>query len=352
MSRELQKVDIKRPLQQSIADWAFDTVKKELTRRDGVMRDKMRTVTRFFSLHGQKQPDKITTRDVRAWHRFLLDKNLSENYIYAQFSQLAGYFDWLVKINPEFARFIKTNPVRSVMPSPPKKYNSPKVKALSDEELSNLWLYLENLAGDDDNLTAVRDYVIFRFFMATGMRREEIIGIGARDVRIVDNRILIHTKIKGGIYDWRTIEDDDVTAALERYLKLTRRRSKIGQPGAALWIRFDRAAAAAGLDRKAEDPSADEPRLSGHGFDKQMKKYAAEAGIGNFNLHRFRHTFARIVAEDSGSLIETQDALGHSDIQTTRVYVQSITFKKDKFSRNIRNRIKPGLPEEEEGQPR
>jgi integrase len=49
---------------------------------------------------------------------------------------------------------------------------------------------------------------------------------------------------------------------------------------------------------------------------------------------------ARIVAEESGSIIETQEALGHKDIQTTQIYINRIKFKKDKHSRNMRERIR------------
>jgi integrase/recombinase XerD len=277
---------------------------------------------------------------VLQWHQKLLDRNLSENYIYATLAHLSSYFEWLRNL-PEFTHFIKVNPVRAVLPKPPKKYNSHKVKSLTDEELSKLWLYLENLAKDDKNLTAVRDYAIFRLFMATGMRREEVLAVGADDIRIEDEHILIHTRVKGGAYEWRTIGDAEVKEALERYLRLSKRKSLVGQKGRALWIRFDRAAKVAEYERKQEDPTGCEPRLSSHSFDKQMKRYALQAGIGHFHLHKFRHTFARIVSEESGSIIETQDALGHKDIQTTQIYVQRIKFKKDKFSRSVRNRIKP-----------
>ena len=122
---------------------------------------------------------------------------------------------------------------------------------------------------------------------------------------------------------------------------LTKRKSTIGQKGRALWIRFDRAAEAAAIDHRIDNPLGDEPRLSSHSFDRQIKKYATAAGIGHFHIHQFRHTFARIVAEESGSIIEAQEALGHKDIQTTQIYINRIKFKKDKHSRSMRDRIKP-----------
>jgi hypothetical protein len=82
---------------------------------------------------------------------------------------------------------------------------------------------------------------------------------------------------------------------------------------------------------------------------ENLKRYAREAGIGKFNFHRTRHTFARMVAERTGSLSETQEALGHRHMATTRVRVDSVAKKPDKHSRHIL--AAPGLPEIEEVEP-
>lgn len=337
-SEALSKIQSNTELQTSIERWTFATTDQTLTRAKDINRDKIRAVQNFFIVV-EKQPDQINSQDVLNWQRHLKDRALSERYIYASLSHLSSYFEWLRKT--ELAPFLKINPVRAAMPKPPKKYNSPKAKSLTDEELAKLWLYVEKQAETDENLIAVRDYAIFRFFTATGMRREEIINLGTEDVRIETHQILIHTRVKGGNYEWRTISDEEVKAALERYLRLTKRKLTIGQKGRALWIRFDRAAEAAAVDRRIDTPLGDEPRLSSHSFDRQIKKYAREAGIGHFHIHQFRHTFARIVAEESGSIIEAQEALGHKDLQTTQIYINRIKFKKDKHSRNVRDRVKP-----------
>jgi site-specific recombinase XerC len=52
-----------------------------------------------------------------------------------------------------------------------------------------------------------------------------------------------------------------------------------------------------------------------------------------------RHTYARIVAEESGSLKETQEVLGHRNEVTTRVYVQRIGVRRDRFSSRVANRL-------------
>lgn len=255
----------------SIERWSHLSTDQTLVRFKDIARDKKRAVNSFFALV-KKEPDEITSQDVAAWRQAMLDKNLSERYIYASLSHLSGYFEWLR--STELAAFIKVNPVRGAMPKPPKKYNSPRAKSLTDEELNKLWLYIEKQAADEKNLIAVRDYAIFRFFTATGMRREEVINLGMEDIRIEDEQILIHTRVKGGNYEWRTINDAEVKESLEKYLKLAKRKSLVGQPARALWIRFDRAAKAAAIDHRAINPGAGELRLSSHSFDRQIKKYA------------------------------------------------------------------------------
>lgn len=68
--------------------------------------------------------------------------------------------------------------------------------------------------------------------------------------------------------------------------------------------------------------------------------YANESGISHFHIHRLRHTFAKIGSEYSESMAETQEALGHSNIKPTQIYVQKLAVKKDKHSKSIREALK------------
>lgn len=341
-------------VEKSITDFADSTTNLKLRTAKIIHSEKKLAVSGFFSLIA-KEPDQVSIGDINTWHQWMLDNGktktiklddgsfktinsgLEETTIYTKLSHLSAYFEWLRNL-PEFSRFLKSNPVRLAMPKPPKKYNSPKAKSLTDEEFTKLWLYLENLAEDDRNHVAIRDYAIFRLFCGTGMRREEILGLNAGDIKFTSEGLLIHVLVKGGEYEWRTIGDNEVLEAIERYLSVTKRKSTIGDKNRALWIRFDRGKQMALYDTDGNKREV-ELGLSSHSYDKQIKKYAHEAGIGHFHIHQFRHTFARIVSEDTGSLIETQDALGHSNIETTKVYVKKIQFKKDKHSLKIRDRI-------------
>lgn len=79
--------------------------------------------------------------------------------------------------------------------------------------------------------------------------------------------------------------------------------------------------------------------LSSHSFSKNLKGYARAAGIEKIHIHQTRHTFARIVSEETGSIVETQDALGHKNLATTRVYIGRIAVKSDKHSRQVTARL-------------
>jgi site-specific recombinase XerC len=63
--------------------------------------------------------------------------------------------------------------------------------------------------------------------------------------------------------------------------------------------------------------------LSSRAFVENLKTYAGEAGLNHVHLHQTRHTYARIVAEETGSFLEAQEALDHENQATAGVYVQA-----------------------------
>lgn len=80
--------------------------------------------------------------------------------------------------------------------------------------------------------------------------------------------------------------------------------------------------------------------LTSRAFIRNLKWYAQEAGLGDVHLHQMRHTFGRIVSEETGSITATQDALDHSNPTTTKHYVQRIAIKRDLYSDRVAARMK------------
>jgi integrase len=196
------------------------------------------------------------------------------------------------------------------------------VKAMSDEEVQQLVKAVRRRALEDD-LVGKRDYALLLLYLATGLRRNEANSLREKDVHL-DETLILAYRAKGGDYRSREVKEPQVKEALLDYLAAGARMHAL-KTDSPLWTRHDRA----GQPGEA---------LSSHCFMKNLKKYAKEAGVKDFHLHRTRHTFARIVSEFTGDITAPQNALDHQNCSTTRVYVQRIAVKKDLYRNEISKR--------------
>jgi integrase len=301
--------------------WADAVTASSTERREEILRAKQKAVESFFAFTG-KSPAEITALDVEAWRRKLEGQGIQPTTIYVRVCFLSSFYEW-ARRDPTLRERIPGNPARLAMPKAPKAYQTESVKAWTDEQLQAIVETVRKKAEAGD-LVGKRDYALLLFYLVTGMRRQEVIGLRGKDIKL-DGSIIITSKIKGGDYVSREVRDPFLRKALEDYLSSSGRLSVLSVDG-PLWTRHDRAGR----------PGA---ALTSHAFVKNLKRYAKEAGVGDVHLHQTRHSFARIVAEETGSIIETQDALNHRSAATTRVYVQRITIKRDRHSQKISDRL-------------
>lgn len=305
-------------LSRAVFTWADSTTQPSSPRRADLIRDKCRDVESFFSGHGLS-PLQASPNHVSAWRGELEKAGYATATIYSMISRLSSFYKWLQKD----ARFgVIQNPVALARPPAPKTYQSESTSALDDEQVKTLLSHVRRKRG----LPAKRDYAMLLFYCLTGMRREEIARLTWGNLKLKGDRLTFTTRIKGGTL--RTVELNHPLAkrALLDYLQAAGRLDQM-KPDSPLWARHDRAA------------GGREARISSHGFVLGLKKYARECGVGYIHLHQTRHTYARIVADASGSLTETQEALGHRNAATTRVYVQRVGIKPDKHSKSVGDRI-------------
>jgi site-specific recombinase XerD len=178
--------------------------------------------------------------------------------------------------------------------------------------------------------TGLRNAALFTLMHDAGLRTCEVIGLKTSDVRTdtVDGQPVTALRLettKGGkermVY---------LTAAAEDLL--TR------------WLETKKAK---GLGRFRQVFTT---LKGGPLADAYLRELAArkgeQAGIGwRVHPHALRHTFATDLLEDTGDLALVQDALGHRDPETTRVYA------KVRNSRLARAMAKRGVPAEEPEEP-
>lgn len=306
---KLTVVSRQENLQQILNLWADNITDTEGPNREQLIRYRTRVTSDFFN-HVGKMPKEVSPFDIKAWQTDMEAKPLAQNTIYAYISQLSSFFNWAKEKG-----LISYNPVDLARPQAPKPYQTGTTKSLSDRDVRALLLAIERTT-----IIGKRDYAMLLLYLSTGMRRQEIIQL-SRDDMYIDSTIVFTTRVKGGAYITAEVTDPRTRAAILEYLDA---RTDSYKP---LWLAHDRSGTHIGKP------------LSSHGFVANLKKYAKEAGIEHIHLHQTRHTYARIVADETGSMVETQEALGHSHLSTTRVYVQAVGIKKDKHSSKIANRL-------------
>jgi integrase len=292
---QLRDTELRLALQGAISLWASATTGAS-ARRPDLLRDKQRIVLAFFRYIG-KLPGEVEPADVQRWLRDLAAKGISAGTAYQHACLLSSFYSWALK-EPEISQQVHRNPARLARPKAPKPYQTESVKALSDEEVGALVAAVRRRAQAGD-VVGKRDYALLLLYLATGLRRQEVIGLRGKDVHPGETLILDYLTASGRLH------------ALKTDTPLWTRHDRAGKPGEA---------------------------LTSHCFVKNLKKYAREAGVEGFHLHRTRHTFARIVSEVTGDITATQNALDHQNRSTTRVYVQRIAVKRDLYSNEVSKR--------------
>jgi site-specific recombinase XerD len=315
-----QSVDL--ALQNAIHLWAAATTDAESACCQDLLRSKRQAVSSFFA-YCDKHPGDVTALDVKSWRDALEGKGFKPATVYARISRLSSFYTWVMR-DPALGRFITTNPAQNARPKCPKPYQTESSKALDDDQLSALMRVVVQRAVAGD-VVGKRDYALLLLFITTGMRRQEVIGLRGSDLELRNDDLVVRCRVKGGDYVGRAVNEPLVREALFDYLESCGRMNAFGSDR-PLWTRHDRAGR----------PGAP---LSSHSFSKNLKGYARAAGIEKIHIHQTRHTFARIISEETGSIVETQDALGHKNLATTRVYIGRIAVKSDKHSRQVTARL-------------
>jgi integrase len=328
-SQALAAPDAEAAVRNAVGLWAEQNTRPETLARAERLRDKVSAVTSFFDF-SKKHPGEVIPEDISRWRAEMERRGLEPATVYARVSRVSAFYRWLMS-DPHLSAFIRANPAAQARPRYPRPYQSESTKALSDEEMNSLLDVVRGLARSG-SVVGKRDYALLLFYFLTGLRRSEVIGLRGKDLEFKEGSLIIKYRRKGGKFTAREVSDPAAYEALKDYLEAAGRMNVV-ESDRPLWTRHDRAGR----------PGAP---LTSRAFVENLKGYAKEAGLSHIHLHQTRHTYARIVAEETGSFIEAQEALDHENQATTRVYVQRIMVKRDRHGGKVSARIRKATPEE------
>ena len=201
------------------------------------------------------------------------------------FRALRTFFNWL-----EREELIIENPFKNLKPP---KIDKKVIQALSPAEIDRLFKVCSG-----KNMLDVRNRAILSVFLDTGLRISELVNLTLDDVDF-DNGSLLIRKGKGG---------------KQRVVRIGNRAQKM------LWKYIT-------IYRKSESNhlfiNRNGESLNLLGLKILIKRLGDKAKV-KVHPHKLRHTFAISFLRAGGDVFSLQYLLGHSTLQMTQRYLQSL----------------------------
>ena len=212
------------------------------------------------------------------------------------YNKLIAFFRWLEK-----REVIPYNSFSSKISKPPlPRYEDEK--ALSEEEISKIIASI-TLHGRDDEFRYNRDLLIISLLLYTGIRKGELLHLRIQDVDFEKQTLFISGKTSKSKRSRSIPLHFSLLSHLKSYLMQP--RLKNSKSGALI------------LSSLSDSP------LTPDGLRYWVSKYKKKSGI-NFHMHRFRHTFACMLAKTNADITSIMKVLGHTTTRMTMQYLRSI----------------------------
>jgi len=245
--------------------------------------------------------EKIETRDIELFTHMLTATN-KERAKARKLSCLRSFFKYLFK---------NGGITRNILPNVdlPKLHSKNIVRLDKDEsrDIVAVTTSGEGLTVGQKrfmNKNGFRDRVILTFFLSTGVRVSELVGLNVGDIDLKNS--LFKVTRKGG-NETILYMTNELRALLQEYLERTHNvNGSKGNPlfpaNAPLFV---------GADNKT--------RLGVRSVQNLVKKYALSATpLKNISPHKLRSTFGTNLYHATGDIYAVADVLGHQNVNTTR----------------------------------
>lgn len=225
----------------------------------------------------------VTTNDIREWLILYKETGVSNVTVNNVRRIFNSFFSWL-----EAEEYILRNPMRRIHRV---KEEYQIKKPYSEWEIERLRVHLKD---------SIRDRAIFELLLSTGMRLSELVGLNRGDVDFSEREIIVFGK---GAKQRIVYFDDRTNLFLQKYLE-TR-----DDDNPALFIH----------QKRRGDKYL---RLDKSGLGTRVRMWGRDCGIEDVHPHRFRRTMATRALRAGMPIEQIQVILGHSSIETTRIYAK------------------------------
>lgn len=242
-------------------------------------------ISQFFAVC-QKNYDEVNARDIRNWLEVMNDEGLQPRSIQLKLGSLKSFYRYCMEENK-----INKNPTQKVLT--PKKVDSLPYY-LTKRQLAILQEYTKN---------DPRDRAIIDTLYATGVRINELLHIRLEDIKWETRQIWIR-KGKG---------------SKERFVLFTH----------ACAERLKLYLETRTYDGEYLFSNASGKSISNKLVQMKFREYSKTLGF-KVSPHTMRHTFAANLAEKGMSFSYIQELLGHSNINSTRIYTRLMNHEQKK----------------------
>jgi len=261
---------------------------------------------------------RLTPRDIEMYADYLSlyykqtgeepdEQRMLKNHTYGvmrKLSSLRSFFNYLFRTQRIPANIAALVPL-------PKKHEKP-ILLLERNEMQKL---LDTVSSGDNlsphqaafhKLTRVRDFAMIMLFLGTGIRVSECVGINLEDVDFHSNALLVTRK--GGnqaiLYFPQEVAD-----AFKAYLKKRENVETEAGHEHAMFLSLQRR------------------RITQRAVEQMVKKYAMLVVPlkKRMSPHKLRSTYATNLYQETEDIYLVAEALGHSDVNTTRKHYASMS---------------------------
>jgi site-specific recombinase XerD len=185
---------------------------------------------------------------------------------------------------------------------------------LSVDEVARFW----------SSFRTSRDLAIVGLMLLQGLRSKEVLSLNRDDLLLAESQIRVRGK--GSKIRFLPLASETVEL-LDHYLRLER-------PA------ITNAAVFVSLKGRARGT-----RMTPEGLRSLFRHHRVTTGVVHANPHRFRHTFASDMIRAGVSLPALMQLMGHSQIQTTLVYIQLTPLDVyQQYARAVKQHVRPTLP--------